>query len=119
MPWTKLKNIILFILVVANLALLALVAGPAIRSRRGERQAREDAIRLLQSRGVQVEDSDIPERVTLLPRTVERDLTVEERAAAALLDGPVIAEARGGDLSTAELSRQPQASLCFMPAVSV
>ena len=98
MPWTKLKNIILFILVVANLALLALVAGPAIRSRRGERQAREDAIRLRQSRGVQVEDSDIPERVTLLPRTVERDLTVEERAAAALLDGPVIAEARGGEV---------------------
>ena len=98
MPWTKLKNIILFILVVANLALLALVAGPAIRSRRGERQAREDAIRLLQSRGVQVEDSDIPERVTLLPRTVERDLTVEERAAAALLGGPVTAEARGGEV---------------------
>lgn len=98
MPWTKLKNIILFILVVANLALLALVAGPAIQSRRVVSQAREDAIGLLRSRGVQVEESTVPENVALLPRTVERDLTVEERAAGALLNGPVTAEAKGGEV---------------------
>lgn len=98
MPWTKLKNIILLILVIANLALLALVAGPAIQSRRVVSRAREDAILHLRNRGVQVEESAVPESVTLPPRTVERDLSVEERAAGALLDGPVTAEARGGEV---------------------
>lgn len=98
MPWTKLKNIILVILVITNAALLALVAGPAIQSSRVDSRAREDAIRLLQGRGVQVEESAVPETIALLPRVVERDLSVEERAAAALLDGPVTAEARGGEV---------------------
>lgn len=98
MPWTKLKNIILLILVITNLALLALVAGPTLQSRRMASRAREDAIRLLLSRGVEVEAGIVPEDISLLPRTVERDLTVEERAAAALLDGPVTAEARGGEV---------------------
>ena len=98
MPWTKLKNIILIILVITNLALLGLVAGPAVRNRRVVSRARADAILLLRSRGVQVEENIVPETVALPPRTVERDLTVEERAAAALLDGPVSVEARGGEV---------------------
>jgi len=98
MPWTKLKNIILLILVITNLALLVQIAGPAIQSRHADSQAREDAIRLLLSRGVEVEESIVPETISLLPRTVERDLVLEERAASALLDGPVSAEARGGEV---------------------
>lgn len=98
MPWTKLKNIILVILVITNLSLLALVAGPAIQGRQVASRAREDAIQFLHSRGVQVEESIVPETVSLLPRTVERDLSVEERAATALLDGPVATEARGGEV---------------------
>ena len=49
MPWTKLKNIILTILVLTNLCLLSLVAGPAIQGRRQLSQAREEAIRFLRS----------------------------------------------------------------------
>lgn len=98
MPWTKLKNIILVILLITNLCLLALVASPTLQSRRLLDQAREEAIRFLQGRGVQVGEDVIPQAMDLLPQTAERDLEEEERAAAALLGGPVSAEARGGEV---------------------
>lgn len=98
MPWTKLKNIILVILVLANLCLLALVAGPALQSRRLLGQARGEAIRFLQGKGVQVEEETIPQSMDLLPQTAERDLEGEERAAVALLGSPVTVEARGGEV---------------------
>lgn len=98
MPWTKLKNIILAILAVTNLCLLFLVAGPALQSRRLMSQAREEAIRFLQSRGVQVAEDVIPHSMDLKPQRLERDLEGEERAASALLGGDVTAEARGGEV---------------------
>lgn len=96
MPWTKLKNIILAILVLTNVCLLSLVAGPAIQSRRQLSQAREEAIRFLRSRGVQVEEDVIPQSMELTPQVLERDLEEEARAAAALLGGTVSVRARGG-----------------------
>lgn len=96
MPWTKLKNIILAILVLTNVCLLSLAAGPAIQRRRQLSQAREEAVQFLQSRGVQVEESVIPQSMELRPQMLERDLEEEARAAAALLGGPVSAQARGG-----------------------
>ena len=98
MPWTKLKNIVLVILAVTNLCLLCIVGGPAIQSRRLLSQAREDAIRFLQNRGVQVEEATVPRSIDLLPLRLERDLEGEERSAAALLGGPVTAESRGGEV---------------------
>lgn len=96
MPWTKLKNIILAILLLTNVCLLSLVAGPAIQSKRQLSQAREEAIRFLQSRGVQVEENVIPQSMELTPQVLERDLEEEARAAAALLGGPASVQARGG-----------------------
>lgn len=96
MPWTKLKNIILAILALTNVCLLSLAAGPAIQSRRQLSQAREEAIRFLRGRGVQVEESAIPQTMELLPQVLDRDLEEEARAAAALLGGPASAQARGG-----------------------
>lgn len=96
MPWTKLKNIILTILVLTNLCLLSLVAGPAIQGRRQLSQAREEAIRFLRGRGVQVEEQLIPQSMELTPQVLDRDLDEEARAAAALLGGTVSAQARGG-----------------------
>lgn len=98
MPWSKLKNIILIILAVANLCLLALVAIPTLQSGRLLSRAREDAILLLQSKGVQVEAEAVPQSMDLLPQIAKRDLEWEERSAAALLGGPVTAEARGGEV---------------------
>ena len=98
MPWSKIKNIILVILAVTNLALLVLVGGQTIQDRRLLSQAREDAIQFLRGRGVEVDESIIPQSMDLKPQIVERDLAGEERAAAALLGSPVTAESRGGEV---------------------
>ena len=98
MPWSKLKNVILAILAVTNLALLALVGGQAIQGSRLLSQAREDAIQFLWNRGVEVEEGIIPQSMELLPQTVDRDLAGEEMAASALLGAPVAAESRGGEV---------------------
>ncbi|NBI66040.1 hypothetical protein D1646_04280 [Pseudoflavonifractor sp. 60] len=98
MPWSKLKNIILAILAVTNLCLLVLVAGQALRSGRMREQARENAILFLRNRGVEVDESMIPQKMNLPPLTVERDLEGEERTASALLGGAVTAESRGGEV---------------------
>ena len=84
MPWSKIKNIILVILAVTNLALLVLVGGQAIRGSRLLSQAREDAIQFLRNRGVEVDEEIVPQSMELRPQIVERDLAGEERAAAAL-----------------------------------
>lgn len=98
MPWSKIKNVVLVILVVTNLALLILVGGQAIQGSRLLSRAREDAIQFLRTRGVEVDESIIPQSMELLPQVVERDLTKEEQAAAALLGSPVTAESRGGEV---------------------
>lgn len=98
MPWSKMKNIILVILAITNLALLALVGSNAIQSRRTLRQTREQSIQFLRNRGVEVDESIIPQSMELLPQIVERDLEGEERSAAALLGGSISAESRGGEV---------------------
>ncbi len=98
MPWSKMKNIILAILAVTNLALLVLVGGRAIQGSRLLSQAREDSLQFLRNRGVEVDESIVPQSMELEPQIVERDLEGEERAAAALLGRPVAAESRGGEV---------------------
>ena len=77
MPWSKLKNIILVILVLTNLCLLVSVLGQRLHSSALRSQARDNAVRFLQSRGVQLEESLVPQTVSLLPQLVERDLEGE------------------------------------------
>lgn len=98
MPWSKMKNIILVILAATNLALLILVGGRAIQGSRLLSQAREDSIQFLRSRGIEMDESVIPQSMDLRPQIVERDLASEERAASILLDGPVSVQARGGEV---------------------
>lgn len=98
MPWSKLKNIILLILVLTNLFLLVLVVGQSIQSSRLKGQIREETVRFLTDRGIQIEEAVIPEGMTLSPMAAERDIEGEQAAAAALLRGEVEAEARGGEV---------------------
>ena len=98
MPWSKMKNMILVILAVTNLALLVLVGGQTLQGRRLLSRAREDSLQFLRNRGVEVDESIIPQSMELTPQIVERDLAGEERAAAALLGSPVTAESRGGEV---------------------
>ena len=69
MPWSKLKNIILMILLVTNLCLLVLVGGQELQNSRLKSRAREDTIQLIRGRGVQVEENLIPQSMTL-PRAM-------------------------------------------------
>lgn len=92
------KNIILAILAVTNLALLVLVGGQAIQGSRLLSRAREDSIQFLRNRGVEVDESAIPQSMELRPQVAERDLEGEEKTAAALLGSPVTAESRGGEV---------------------
>ena len=72
MPWSKLKNIILVILVITNLCLLAQVALPAIQSRRLLDQTREQAIQFLQGRGVQLDEGTVPQSIPHPQDTIVR-----------------------------------------------
>ena len=98
MPWTKLKNIILLILVLTNLCLLGLVVGQNIQSSRQLSQTREYVLHFLRERGVEVEEEVVPQSIQLTPQVSERDREEERAAAAGLLSGPVEEESRGGEI---------------------
>lgn len=95
METPKLKNIILIILVIANLCLLALVARGEWKGDYLRWQTRTEAIDFLSRKQVQVEEKIIPNEMDLLPGRVERDLEQEGRLAVQLLGGPVERENRG------------------------
>ena len=98
MPWTKLKNIILLILLLTNICLLGLVVSQSLQTSHQEQQTRENTVRFLTERGVQVEEKILPQSAELLPMITERDLEGEKTAAAALLQGEVETEPRGGEV---------------------
>ena len=96
MEWSKLKNIILIILAITNLCLLVFVVNRELQDSSQQRQARQDAIQMLEGRGIQVEEDQIPHQTVLLPQVVERDLEEEGALAIQLLGGDVQVEAPGG-----------------------
>ncbi len=85
METSKLKNIVLLILVLTNLLLLALVVSQRLETRQLQRQALADAVSLLQERGIAVapevlEEEDFPPALQ-----VERDSGWETQVFTALL----------------------------------
>lgn len=98
MAWTKLKNIIIFILLATNLCLLAFTAYRGSQNRSQQAQARAEIISFLQKQGIRVDEEQVPSAVTLLPQQVSRNVEEECVLAAALLEGEVFAEARGGEV---------------------
>ena len=98
MPWTKLKNIILLILVMTNLFLLVFVLGQAWQNDRAREQTWQGTVDFLARQGVQVDEAILPRTVDLPPQTAQRDLEGERAAAQALLGGEVTMEALGGEV---------------------
>lgn len=96
MEWSKMKNIILLILLCTNAALLAIVLNQSFQERQAKEQARADAILFLQQGGIQVEDSAVPQSTDLVLQKAERDQSGEKRLAAALLGDSVSVQDRGG-----------------------
>ena len=97
MEWSKLKNIIILLLAATNLGLFSFVWGREWKQSRQLEQARAQAIEFLDSHSVETPNDQIPERMELLPRQVERDLGQEQAAAASLLAGQVQQERWGID----------------------
>ena len=97
MEWSKMKNIILLILLCTNAALLAIVLNQSFQERQARQQARADAILFLQQGGIQVEDGAVPQSTDdLVLQRAERDQSGEKRLAAALLGETASVQDRGG-----------------------
>lgn len=95
MPWSKLKNIIILLLLGVNVCLLALDLSRSVHANRLQARAREDVIAFLRDKGVQVRDELVPSSMELIPQIVQRDTQQEARLAAALLGEDAESEDRG------------------------
>lgn len=87
MRWSKIKNIILLLLVIVNLALLSLVGFRSWRSAQNERQARERMITILRNNNIEFLPQEVPDVLGLEP--LRLTLTSPGEAQAALLVGAI------------------------------
>lgn len=96
MSWSKLKTIMILILLLLNLFLLGLVGANQLRSARYEASALSEAAAVLELNGIQVSREALPSAMKLSPSTAARDIRREEALARALLGGEAEANASGG-----------------------
>ena len=98
MAWSKIKTIIILILLGTNLCLIGFTVNRVAQARQLEAQARADAIAFLQGKGIQLQEEQVPKTMTLNPMRVSRDIERECVLAAALLKGEVAVQARGAEV---------------------
>lgn len=98
MSWSKLKTIIILILIFLNLFLLALVGVNQINSARYRATALSEAAAVLELNGIQVERERLPASMELSAALVARDTGREARLAALLLGEDVESRSAGGGL---------------------
>ena len=109
MESSKLKNIILTILIIANVLLLGLVVVQRMESRRHRQQALDDAVALLAQRGIALEADALPDGDFPAPMLLERDPAWELETFTDLLGEGTALTQRGlvalytGPLGSAEL----------------
>ncbi len=86
MEWSKIKNIILLILLTVNLLLLGQAAAQESQRRRYQAEALEGAVEVLRQHGYTVAEGALPtQQGALISLTAERDRSGEEALAQALL----------------------------------
>ena len=85
MEWSKLKNVILLMLLFVNAILLLLVGSQASQDRRYQAETRQAAQAVLEQGGIDFTLDEFPDDLALPVTTVTRDRTGEEGVAAALL----------------------------------
>lgn len=98
MSWSKLKTIIIYILLLLNLFLLALVGMNRLRARHYQTTALIEAAAVLARNNIQVQWEQLPREMTLPAVTLTRDLEKEEQLVRAFLGEDVAASASGGGL---------------------
>lgn len=99
MEWSKLKNIIILILLTANLFLLAMAGVQQRDSVQYQEQAVADAVAVLERNGIAVAPEVIPDQMSLRPMTVQRDRGLEDNLAQALLGDCTHSDLGGGRYS--------------------
>lgn len=121
MEWPKLKNIILLILLVANLFLLALMGVRSWSAAQYESAARTDALEILFRNGINMEEDTLSKDMVLSTASVSRDRGSEAQLLTALL-GPVKEETLGGgqviytgELGQAQLRSRGEFSIELQP----
>lgn len=97
MLWSKLKNVILAVLLLTNLFLLALVVSETVVGDSQELEARSTALLFLEERGLFLEESAVPKSFDLASIQVHWDRSGERGQAEALL-GTVEEESLGGEI---------------------
>lgn len=96
MEWSKLKNIIILILVLANLFLLLMVGAQQRNSVQYQEQAISDALTVLDRSGIHLNRDIVPNEISLTPLTVARDRESEAALAAELLGNCTVSDLGGG-----------------------
>ena len=100
MEWSKLKNIIILLLVLVNGFLLVLVAMGREETQRYQASALAQAVEVLERGGIQVSQEGLEDAQGLSPQWMERDLEREGALARALLGETAEPENQGGGLYT-------------------
>lgn len=109
MEKSKLKNVILVILLVTNILLLGLMVTQRAESRHYRRQTLLDAVDLLTQQGIAVRAEDIPDRDFPAPQVLKQDTQKELTTFSALLGQDAVHAQRGlvslytGSLGAAEI----------------
>lgn len=81
MEWSKLKTIIILLLLVVNLFLLALTGGHWQQRHQTEEELRRDAVDFVRSKGISLDAEAVPHDPTLSVQSTDRDLDAEEKIA--------------------------------------
>ncbi len=102
MEWSKIKNIILLILVGLNAILLVMLAQREWASAHYREEARLGALEVLSQNGVTMDPEALPPESTLRTMTAEREREAEAAMAEALLSGAGKTDDRGRDTYAGE-----------------
>ena len=125
MEWSKLKNIIILILLAANLFLLAMAGVQERDSTQYQEQAVNDALVVLERNGIKVAPEAVPAQMPLGSMAVQRDRELEETLARALLGDCTLSDLGGGrysyesPLGSAEFRSNGNFSIVFSNGIPV
>lgn len=101
MEWSKLKNIIILILLAANLFLLVMAGMQERDAAQYQEQAVQDARTVLERNGINIAPEVIPAQMTLRSMTVQRSHELETALAQSLLGDCIQTDLGGGRYSYA------------------
>lgn len=101
MEWSKIKNIILLILLLVNGLLLVQTADREHKSAKYREETRLGAVEVLRQAGYELDPAVLPADAALFPLTAERDREAESALAGALL-GETVRTDDGGRVAYAE-----------------